>query len=203
MRHALAALALLAAPAAALAQDGPSFDCARAETGAEKLVCADPALAALDRRVAARFAAALDVARGLDAGAAEAEATLRAYQRGWIGGRDECWKAADERACVEDAYLRREAELVAEWMLDAPTATTFWTCGGSPANEVVTMFFDTPLPAVRFERGDSIDTGTLSPTGSGARYDGSFGRYIWIKGDQADYRDPDPDGQTFQCVAGR
>lgn len=203
MRHALAALALLAAPAAALAQDGPSFDCARAETGAEKLVCADPALAALDRRVAARFAAALDVARGLDAGAAEAEATLRAYQRGWIGGRDECWKAADERACVEDAYLRREAELVAEWMLDAPTATTFWTCGGTPANEVVTMFFDTPLPAVRFERGDSIDTGTLSPTGSGARYDGSFGRYIWIKGDQADYRDPDPDGQTFQCVAGR
>lgn len=201
MRHALAALALLAAPAAALAQDGPSFDCARAETGAEKLVCADPALAALDRRVAAHFAAALDVARGLDAGAAEAEATLRAYQRGWIGGRDECWKAADERACVKDAYLRREAELVAEWMLDAPTATTFWTCGGSPANEVVTMFFDTPLPAVRFERGDSIDTGTLSPTGSGARYDGSFGRYIWIKGDQADYRDPDPDGQTYACVA--
>lgn len=201
MLRPLAALALVAAPAVALAQDGPSFDCARAETGAEKLVCADTALAALDRRVAARFAAALDVARGLDAGAAEAEATLRAYQRGWIGGRDECWKAADERACVEDAYLRREAELVAEWMLDAPTATTFWTCGGSPANEVVTMFFDTPLPAVRFERGDSIDTGTLSPTGSGARYDGSFGRYIWIKGDQADYRDPDPDGQTYACVA--
>ncbi len=86
-------------------------------------------------------------------------------------------------------------------MLDAPTATTFWTCGGNPANEVVTMFFDTPLPAVRFERGDSIDTGTLSPTGSGARYDGSFGRYIWIKGDQADYRDPDPDGRTYACVA--
>lgn len=201
MRRALATLVLLAAPAAALAQDGPSFDCARAETGAEQLVCADSALATLDRRVAARFAAALDVVRGLDAGAAEAEATLRAYQRGWIGGRDECWKAADERTCVEDAYLRREAGLVAEWMLEAPVATTFWTCGGNPANEVVTMFFDTPLPAVRFERGDSIDTGTLSPTGSGARYEGSFGRYIWIKGDQATYRDPDPDGRTYTCVA--
>ncbi len=85
MRRALALLALLLAAAAVQAQDGPSFDCDRAETVAEQLVCADPALAALDRRIAARYAAALDIVRGLDADAAEAEATLRAVQRGWIG----------------------------------------------------------------------------------------------------------------------
>ena len=83
------------------------------------------------------------------------------------------------RACVELAYQRREGALVSAWMLEEPARTVFWTCGGNPANEVVTMFFDTELPSVRFERGDSIDTGHLSPTASGARYDGSFGRSIW------------------------
>ena len=42
---AAAGLALIATAAAA--QDGPSFDCARAESSAEELVCSDPALAAL------------------------------------------------------------------------------------------------------------------------------------------------------------
>lgn len=195
------ALALIAAPA--LADEGPSFDCAKAGTTAEELVCADPELARLDRLVADRFGAALEAARGLDTGAAEAEAELRAYQRGWIGGRDDCWKADDPAGCVGAAYLRREAELVATWMLAEPTATAFWACGGNPANEVVTMFFDTERPSLRFERGDSVDTGLLSPTGSGARYFGSFGRFIWIKGDEAMYRDPDPDGTEYQCILTR
>ena len=187
---------------AALAQDGPSFDCARAESSAEKLVCEDAALARLDRLVADRYGAAAEAARGLDVGAGAALNELRATQRGWIKGRDECWKADDLRACVEAAYTRREAELVAGWMLEPATRTVFWACGGNPANEVVTMFFETEVPSVRFERGDSVDVGVLSPTGSGARYDGSFGRYIWINGDEAMYRDPDPDGTEYQCVAG-
>ncbi|MHA3980058.1 MliC family protein [Halovulum sp. GXIMD14794] len=196
--YAFIAIALCALPAHA--QEGPSFDCAKAESGAEELVCGDAALAALDRRVAERYAAALEAVQGLDAGAAEAEDTLRATQRGWIGGRDECWKADDPRACVEWQYQRREAELVATWMLEEPTVTTFWACDGNPANEVVTMYFDTELPSLRFERGDQIDVGTLERTASGSKYAGSFGREIWIKGDEATYREPDPDGSSYQCV---
>jgi uncharacterized protein YecT (DUF1311 family) len=184
----------------ALAEEGPSFDCARAESDAEKLVCGDAELAALDRLVADRYAAALSVAGGLDTGAQEAVDELRAYQRGWIKGRDDCWKAGDQRACVKDVYLRREGELVAQWLLEKSTGTAFWTCGGNPSNEVVTMFFETTLPSVRFERGDTIDTGSLSPTASGSRYDGSFGRFIWIRGNEATYREPDPDGTEYQCV---
>lgn len=60
--------------------------------------------------------------------------------------------------------------------------------------------FDTELPSVRFERGDEIDTGALTRTASGARYIGSFGREIWIKGEEATYRDPDPDGVSYRCV---
>jgi uncharacterized protein len=197
-RYCVLAGLLMASPA--FAQQGPSFDCAKAESAAEKLVCNDADLAALDRLVAERFAAAVNVAKGLDAGAEETEADLRAYQRGWIKGRDECWKADDLRACVEWEYQRREAELVSQFMLEEPTSTAFWQCGGNPANEVVTMFYDTTLPSVRFERGDSIDTGTLEPTASGSRYSGSFGRSIWIKGNEAMYREPDPDGTEYDCT---
>ena len=85
-------------------------------------------------------------------------------------------------------------------MLEDPTGTAFWTCDNNPANEVVTMFFATERPSVRFERGDSVDTGALRRTASGARYEGSFGRSIWIKGDEAHYREPDPDGTEWTCT---
>ncbi|MGB2200489.1 MAG: lysozyme inhibitor LprI family protein [Pseudooceanicola atlanticus] len=150
----LACLAL--GPAASLAQDGPAFDCAKAESSAEKLVCDDADLAALDRRLADRFAAAVEVAEGLDVGAEEATDTLRAMQRGWISGRDECWKEPDLRVCVETAYLRREGELVAEFMLEPPSETLELTCG---PRELTAMTFATDLPGLRIEEGDSVYVG--------------------------------------------
>ena len=84
MRYLVAVFCAIAAPV--VAQEGPSFDCAKAGTSAEEMVCADADLARLDRLVADRYAAAMAAARGLDAGADEAEAELRAYQRGWIKG---------------------------------------------------------------------------------------------------------------------
>ncbi|HSA82087.1 MAG TPA: hypothetical protein VLE23_14820 [Geminicoccaceae bacterium] len=193
---------LLAAALAggALAQDEPSFDCTRAESSAEKLVCDDADLAALDRLVAERFAAAVAVTQGLGSGAQEAESRLRAYQRGWIKGRDECWKADDLRACVEAEYLRRESQLVAQYMLEEPTGTATWQCGDNPANEVVTFFFATALPSVRIEHGDTVDTGALMPDSSGSDYEASFGRSIRISGDVATYRTPDPDGKSYECT---
>lgn len=170
-----------------MAQASPSFDCAKAGSSAEELVCKDDALADLDSRLAARFSAALDAAKSLDAGADAAVSELRATQRGWIGGRDECWKTENVRDCVENAYLRREAELVSAFMLEQPSATQSWICGGNPANEVYGMFFATELPSVRIEYGDSIDTGTLVRSGSGSRYIASFGRELWIKGDDATF----------------
>lgn len=198
MRACFTACLLLATPV--FAQEGPSFDCSKAQSSAETLICQDSDLARLDRLVAERYTAALAVIEGLDTGAEQAKQSLRAEQRGWIKGRDECWKADDLRTCVADSYLRREGELVARWMLEEPTGIAFWACGGNPSNEVVTYFYATELPSVRFERGDSVDTGSLVRTASGAKYEGSFGRSIWTKGDNAMYRDPDPDGSEWDCV---
>lgn len=179
----------------------PSFDCAKASSSAEELVCKDDALAALDNRLAERFAAATAAARALDSGADAAVAELRATQRGWIGGRDECWKTENVRDCVENSYLRREAELVATWMLEPAMASQSWTCAGNPSNVIFSDFFDTELPAVRLEYGDSVDVGTLVRAASGSRYVASFGREFWIKGDEA--RLTWPEGQEQTCIAAK
>jgi uncharacterized protein YecT (DUF1311 family) len=51
---------VLAASAGSAAESGkPSFDCAKAKTAAEKMICADPGLAAADAAIAANYAAAL------------------------------------------------------------------------------------------------------------------------------------------------
>jgi uncharacterized protein len=36
---------------------------------------------------------------------------LKAHQRGWIKGRNECWKADDEKKCMADEYRLRIKEL--------------------------------------------------------------------------------------------
>lgn len=78
----LAGLLALGAPAAHAAADGPSFDCKAARTKVEKAICADPALAALDRRIAAAYQ---KVMGALDA---DGKTALRADQRVFVEARD-------------------------------------------------------------------------------------------------------------------
>lgn len=95
-----------AAPAAVPPPTGPvtpSFDCAKAESEAETMVCADYGLAALDNRLAEVYASELT-----KPGASK---DMAATQRGWVKGRDECWKADDKKLCVEEEYRTRIAEL--------------------------------------------------------------------------------------------
>ena len=83
---------------------GPSFDCGKAESEAEKLVCSEPRLAALDRQLADEYQHAL-AEPGTD------KAVLESVQRGWVSGRDDCWKADDVRRCVLESYQTRLVEL--------------------------------------------------------------------------------------------
>ena len=185
------------------AQDGPAFDCAKADGRIEEMICADSALAALDRLVTQRHEGAVSMMKAIDAGSDTAVNDLRALQRGWIEGRNDCWKATDPRACTEAAYLRREGELVAGYMLTKPASRTRWQCDGAAADEIVTDFFATTQPSLRLELGGRVATASLTSSASGARYDGAFGEFLWIKGDEATYRSPDPEGQETTCtVAG-
>lgn len=79
---------------------GPSFDCRRAVQQSERIVCADPALAALDRRLNAAYEDA--IAAGADRRA------LRLEQDRWLALRE---AAAPDPRAVSDAYRRRIREL--------------------------------------------------------------------------------------------
>jgi uncharacterized protein YecT (DUF1311 family) len=91
---------------------GSSFACEDAAPGSiEVMICGDEALAALDRRLAGVYAAASGKATDQN------PPVLAAEQRGWIKGRDECWKNADPHGCVRGEYARRIAELQASYRL--------------------------------------------------------------------------------------
>jgi len=77
----------------------PSFDCAKARGRTEKLICATPELATLDRRVADLFAIA--TTQAMDA------ADLKRDQRRWLGDRDDC----KDTVCIEQSYRDRISRL--------------------------------------------------------------------------------------------
>jgi uncharacterized protein len=79
----------------------PSFDCAKAQSSVEKLICNDAELAELDRSLSSLYGTLLKHTP------ASGQKTLKAEQRGWVKGRDECWKSDDMRGCVKSEYESR------------------------------------------------------------------------------------------------
>lgn len=157
----------------------PSFPCDKVEADSiEAMICADKALSALDRRLADIYAAAAAKATN------EHPPVLQGEQRGWIKGRNACWKADDERSCIQDAYTRRIAELQARYRLVPSNGPVRFICDGNPANEVIATFFQTKPPTLIAERGDSVSLMYLQPSGSGAKYQGR-NETLWTQQDEA------------------
>jgi len=144
----------------------PAFDCTKADGTIEELICQDEKLAELDRKLAEVYTAAALKATN------EHPPVLKAEQRGWIKGRNACWKSDDPRACTETDYRHRIAELQARYRL-VPEKGPFWfACDGDPRNEVVVTFFETDPPTLIAERGDQVSLMVRQPSGSGAKYQG-------------------------------
>ena len=149
------------------AASGPTFDCRKVESGSiEAMICGDAELAALDRKLAGVYAAATAKAKN------ERPPVLRAEQRGWIKGRNDCWKSADQRSCVRDEYVRRIAELQARYRLVPSRGPFPFACDGNPANEIVVHYFATEPSTMIAERGDSVSLMFQQPAASGAKYQG-------------------------------
>lgn len=158
---------LVAYAASVRAAEKPSFDCDKVEPGSiEELVCKDSSLAALDRKLAEVYAAAAKKATD------EHPPVLKAEQRGWVKGRDECWKSDGKTSCVRQEYEQRIAELQAKYRLVPSTGPFTFTCDGSAANEVVVTFFQTDPLTLIAERGDSTSLMFAQPSGSGSKYAG-------------------------------
>jgi uncharacterized protein len=167
----------LALPVAAVAV-GPTFNCAKAQGEVEKLICSDASLAALDRRLDEVYRAASAKAKG------KLATQLRAEQRGWVKGRNDCWKANGQeswitatwsvntvKGCVDAQYRLRISELQAVWRL-LPPRTVAYACQNNPANEVVANFFDTDPATIWLERGDRTKTVWRVGATSDGKYEG-------------------------------
>jgi uncharacterized protein len=158
---------------------GPSFDCSKVEAGSiEEMVCKDKELSALDRKLSEVYAAASKKAVN------EHPPVLKAEQRGWVKGRNECWKSDDKRKCVEESYRLRIAELQARYRLVSGTGPVTYFCDGEPRNEVIVMFFQTDPPTLIAERGDQVSLMYLQPSGSGSKYQGR-NETLWEKSGEA------------------
>lgn len=101
------------------AQSGPSFDCDKAASKVEKMICQSPELAELDSKMAAmykpdagkwyvRLHAAWLVLGALDI--AKDQASLIREQQGWRKLLDQC----ADLACVKRRYAERQAVLKAQ-----------------------------------------------------------------------------------------
>lgn len=192
----------------AFAGQRPTFDCAKAQGEVEKAVCADATLAALDVRLAEVYQAAYAKAQG------EFAERLRVEQRGWVKGRDDCWKARgvetwitatwtvrSVRECVDARYRLRISELQSVWRLMEPR-TVSYICQGKPANEVVAHFFDTQPATIRLERGDRTMTlwhvgqagGTYEGQNVSVAHEGGSLKVKWFNTNTGK-------GEDLQCVA--
>lgn len=130
------------------------------------MICADDDLAKLDRKLAEVYAAASKKAVN------EHPPVLKAEQRGWVKGRNECWKSDDKRGCVEESYRMRIAELQAKYRLVSANGPVPYICDGNPANEVVATYFQTNPLTLIAERGDQTSLMYLQKSGSGTKYQG-------------------------------
>jgi uncharacterized protein len=93
---ALTILIFVASCAAAVPSFSASFDCAKASTKIEKLICSTPAINKLDTEMAAIYKDAV-----------QREPSAKDGQRTWIQERNKCQDAA----CLEEAYKERSLEL--------------------------------------------------------------------------------------------
>jgi uncharacterized protein len=128
-------------------------------------VCKDASLAALDLRMADVFQKAMKT------WPADVAKTQRAMQIGWIKGRNDCWKSADLRACVDGNYKDRILEVqIASNQLKPPT-TSAWACAGGEGKPVTVAFYNDAEPkAAILKVGDDKMTVYAAPAASGARY---------------------------------
>lgn len=148
-----------------------TFDCAKPANKAQQLVCGEPQLTDLDRRLQTAYQQAL-ARPGAD------QATLTTAQGAFATTRDGCADLVEVRTCVLEAYQTRLVELaIADPATVAPPVVTY-NCPAD-AGTLTAQFYNQldPKTAVLDWKGVRVIL-FLQPSGSGARY-GRQGSEYW------------------------
>jgi len=170
----------------------PTFDCTRTRHEIERLICQEADLITLDHQMETVFAGAVHAAKHLDSGAQSTLNRLKAEQRGWIKGRNDCWKSLEQKKnCTRQSYQHRIAWLQAKWMLTQSRPTKRYVCNNNPAHDIyLTHYASDTLPALTIEYGDRREIFVQSHTNTeaGTRYDARFGKYVILTDNTARYK---------------
>ncbi len=152
----------------------PSFDCANAEGLVENMICSDQRLADYDWELDELYA---QLMRGLKGDVLHG---VRAVQRGWIKGRNDCWKADDTHGCIVDEYRHRITALeigVGRFMSPTPV---LYDC---PDGSVVSAYYfdETEIASAVVNRAADQAILYRVEAASGAKY---LGRNVslWTRG---------------------
>jgi uncharacterized protein len=162
------------APTTTTSQPPPaamSFDCAKLANKAQQLVCNDPQLTDLDRRMQTAYQQAL-ARPGADA------ATLTTAQSAFTTIRDGCGDFVDARTCLVEAYQTRLVELaIADPATVAPPVVAY-NCPADSGPLTAQFYNDLdPKSAVLEWKGTRVIL-FIQPSGSGAHY-GRQGSDYW------------------------
>ncbi len=141
-----------------------SIDCARAKSAIEETVCREPSLATLDRKLVDVYATASKAAT------ADQRNRLAADQQRWLNERDACSKSAEKNECTKEVYVRRIADLQAQFKLVPSRGPFRFVCNNDPASVLVAQYFETDPPTARFTHDGRSVTAFIQRSGSGARY---------------------------------
>lgn len=176
------------APVSAVA---PGFDCTKAESGAQQAICSDPQLARLDLELTRLYGLAVNGPQMTP----ERISELKAMQRGWIKGRDACWKAVEGLTpCVAASYATRIDEIrtgFARAREDDGSGISMgpfaYVCEGlGAAVSMVVVNADPSILSLRW--GDTWIAPAAQPAASGGKYLAQTAEgpvQFWIKGDEA------------------
>ena len=146
----------------------PTFDCAKATGEIETLICKDPALIALDRKLADVFGAAV---KKLPPRVAAEQRTL---QRGWVTNRNECVDADDLRACTERTYQMRIVELqILSSQVKGAAKPVDFVCVGGEDRPLTLTYFATEPPSALIQYGGDRIIAFIARSASGARFTGA------------------------------
>jgi len=172
----------------------PSFDCATAIEPAEKLICGDSQLAAMDREVARLYQLAIK-----DKSSVPTADALAMAQDEWITARNQCGADADLRSCIawdyaERAHKLRQGSAAARaadpaGISDGPVA---YRCKGLDMLISATYLNSDP-GVVYLEWGEDSLALMQTASGSGAKYTAKSdeGDYsFWTKGEEAMFQRP-------------
>ncbi|WP_412471434.1 lysozyme inhibitor LprI family protein [Halobacteriovorax sp. RT-1-4] len=136
----------------------PTFDCQKATYKAETLICEKSELANHDRHMAIVYKDSIRKVEALDEGRETSLKRLKAMQRGWGKGRNDCWKDRNLYSCIEHNYKYRISYLQTKWDLLRPHEIYGLICKQNRAEIVMNIYKTSYYNSIKAEYGDKSFT---------------------------------------------